>query len=127
MQEPTSAPQATRDSHPTGNGIPSTDFTEGKPMGEKYWDDGFKAIASTKAVPTLETRVIDSQTGDTTVLWQNSELRFLQVYTGLREQGAIAVEPMSGQTDCYNNGDGLVVLQAGEVWETAMGVRLESQ
>ena len=95
-------------------------------MGERYWDDGFKAIASTKAVPTLETRVIDS-TGDTTVLWQDSELRFLQVYTGLREQGAIAVEPMSGQTDCYNNGDVLIVLQAGEVWETAMGVRLESQ
>ena len=27
----------------------------------------------------------------------------------------VAIEPMSGSTDCFNNADGLVVLQAGEV------------
>ena len=62
-------------------------------MGERYWDDGFKAIASTKAVPTLETRVIDSA-GDTTVLWQDSELRFLQVYTGApKHASGLSSEP----------------------------------
>jgi hypothetical protein len=34
------------------------------------------------------------------VLWQNAQGRFIQV-TGLRDRGLIAVEPMSGQTDCF--------------------------
>jgi aldose 1-epimerase len=117
-----------RDSHPTGVTIPSIDFTDGQPLGERYWDDGFKATASTRAVPQLETRVIDSTMGSsraTIVLWQDAQCRFIQVYTGLRDRGVIAVEPMSGQTDCFNNGDGLVVIQAGESWETAFGVRLD--
>ncbi|MEM7016125.1 MAG: hypothetical protein AAF512_02155 [Pseudomonadota bacterium] len=118
-----------RDSHPSGVAVPSTDFTDGQPLGERYWDDGFKATASTKAVPLLETRVLDSSTTGNTlaavVLWQEAQCRFIQVYTGLRDRGLVAVEPMSGQTDCFNNGDGLVVIQAGEVWETAFGLRLE--
>lgn len=118
-----------RDSHPSGIAVPSTDFTDGQPLGERYWDDGFKATASTRAVPRLETRVLDSGTTDTSlatvVLWQDAQCRFLQVYTGLRDRGLVAVEPMSGQTDCFNNGDGLVEIQAGEVWETGFGLRLE--
>ena len=119
-----------RDSHPSGVAVPSTEFTDGQLLGERYWDDGFKATASTRAVPRLETRVLDSCTIDnshaTVVLWQDAQCRFIQVYTGLRGRGLVAVEPMSGQTDCFNNGDGLVVIQAGEVWETAFGLRLES-
>lgn len=118
-----------RDSHPTGVSRPSTDFTGGQPLGDRYWDDGFKATASTRAVPRIETRVMDNAGDDSNsavVLWQDSQCRFIQVYTGLRDRGVIAVEPMSGQTDCFNNGDGLVVLQAGETWETAIGVRLDS-
>ena len=60
------------------------------------------------------------------VVWQDAQCRFIQVYTGLRERRALAIEPMSGQTDCFNNGDGLVVLQAGETWETSFGARLEA-
>ena len=48
-----------------------------------------------------------------------------QVYTGRAKDGLVAVEPMSGSTDCFNNGDGLVVLQAGEEWAGSFGVRLE--
>ena len=117
-----------RDSHPTGVVVPSTDFTDGQPLGERYWDDGFKATASTRAVPRLETRVMDSTMGSShaaVVLWQDAQCRFIHVYTGLRDRGVVAVEPMSGQTDCFNNGDGLVVIQAGESWETAFGLRLE--
>ena len=60
------------------------------------------------------------------VLWQDAQCRFIHVYTGFHNKGMVAVEPMSGQTDCFNNGDGLVVIQAGEVWETAFGLYLES-
>ena len=113
-----------RDSHPSGATVPSTDFTDGQPLGERYWDDGFKATASISSVPRLETRLIDGS-GSNIVLWQDAQCRFIQVYTGIRDKGLVAVEPMSGQTDCFNNGDGLVVLQAGESWETAFGLRLE--
>lgn len=118
-----------RDSHPSGVAVPSSDFTDGQPLGERYWDDGFKATASANTVPRLETRVLDrSATGNdlaALVLWQDAQCRFIQVYTGLRDKGLVAVEPMSGQTDCFNNGDGLVVIQPGEVWETAFGLYLE--
>ena len=29
-----------------------------------------------------------------------------------------------GSTDCFNNADGLIVLQAGEEWAGAFGVKL---
>ena len=45
---------------------------------------------------------------------------------GRHAEGLVAVEPMSGSTDCFNNGDGLVVLQAGEEWGGSFGVRLEA-
>ena len=116
-----------RDSHPTGSTVLSDDFTQGRALGDRYWDDGFKATASSRNVSTLETRVQDSVgQGSTVVVWQDAQGRFIQVYTGLREQRALAIEPMSGQTDCFNNGDGLVVLQAGETWETSFGARLEA-
>lgn len=120
-----------RDSHPSGASEPATAFREAQPLGDRYWDDGFKAIASTKAVPTLETRVTEDGAGGSRVsdivLWQDAQCRFIQIYTGLRDQGAVAIEPMSGQTNCFNNGDGLVVLQAGETWETGFGAHLDSE
>ncbi len=82
-------------------------------LGERYWDDGLEATTSTRAVPGLETRVQDHGPTDSSlasvVLWQEAQCRFIQVCTGLRDQGLLALEPMSGQTDCFNNGDGLVV------------------
>ena len=117
-----------RDSHPVGRSEPSNDFKQGWVLGDRYWDDGFKAVTSTQSVPRLETRVTDDmgeKPGSDILLWQDPTCRFIQVYTGLRDRGAVAIEPMSGQTDCFNNGDGLVVLQAGERWETAFGVCLD--
>ena len=55
--------------------------------------------------------MIAGTTGDVCVVWQAKQCRFVQVYTGQRQNGIVAVEPMSGQADCFNNGDGLVVLQ----------------
>ena len=94
--------------------------------------------------------IVDSGTGDAAVLWQDASHRFIQVYTGQAAAGVVAVEPMSvrtqpsapcspllcwrqdlnsalgnqGSTDCFNNADGLIVLQAGEEWVGAFGVKL---
>lgn len=87
------------------------------------WDDGIKAVSPAGKVSTLETRIADSS-GDAAVLWQDAQHRFIQVYTGQAKAGLVAVEPMSGSTDCFNNGDGLVVLQAGEEWYGAFGVKM---
>ena len=128
MSEPTGpGPEGPdRDTHPTGRFVPCADFSHGRPLGDQYWDDGFKALASVQSVPRLETRIVDDVKGGAAILlWQGPQCRFIQVYTGMRDLGVVAVEPMSGQTDCFNNGDGLVVLQAGETWETAFGVRFD--
>lgn len=114
-----------RDSIPTGSACRSEDFTRGAPLGTAFWDDGFKALGSITAVPKLKTRIVDGKSKDVAVLWQEAQCRFIQIYTGEREAGVVAVEPMSGCTNCFNNGDGLVVLQAGEEWETSFGVYLE--
>ena len=87
------------------------------------WDDGIKAVSPAAKVGTLETRIADNS-GDAAVLWQDAQHRFIQVYTGQAKAGLVAVEPMSGSTDCFNNGDGLVVLQAGEEWYGAFGVKM---
>ena len=42
--------------------------------------------------------------------------RYVQVYTGNAESG-VAVEPMSSETDAFNNHDGLIVLEAGGSWQ----------
>ena len=110
--------------------LESTGFPSGAPLGDGSWDDAFKAISPVaSAASQLETRITDgpdAASGDTAVLWQDAAgCRFVQVYTGQREHGLVAVEPMSGQADCFNNGDGLVVLQAGEEWATAFGCRLD--
>ena len=125
MSEPSS--YAPRDSTPTGNGVPlaASGFPNGCPLGDVQYDDAFKALASVADVPQLETRIGDSATGDVCVVWQAGQCRFVQVYSGQRQHGLVAVEPMSGQADCFNNGDGLVVLQAGEEWRTSFGCRLE--
>ena len=102
-----------------------SEFPSGAPLGDTFWDDAFKAISSSATVPRLETRIMDQQTNDVAVLWQDMHCRFVQVYTGQREHSLVAVEPMSGQTDCFNNGDGLVVLQAGEEWQTSFGCYME--
>lgn len=118
---------------PTGLTTPFSGFDGTKPVGgttavPTYWDDEFKATASTAACPVLKTRVTDGDTKDTAVLWQSEGSRFVQVFSGTKKnfgQQAIAVEAMSSEADSWNNLQGINVLQAGETWQGSFGVQLE--
>jgi len=93
-----------------------------------YYDDEFKAIASVERCPQLATRVHDTTTGDISVLWGDSQYRWIQIYTGTKSslgEQAIAVEAMSGEADSWNNMQGARLLQSGEEWEGTFGVYLE--
>ena len=41
--------------------------------------------------------------------------RYVQAYTG--NPIGVAVEPMSSETDSWNNEDGIIVLEAGRAWQ----------
>ena len=83
------------------------------------YDDCYKALQPPHTCPTFQTRLFDPETGQTVVLWQDSNFRFLQVFTGsssLFGENAVAIEPMSGAVDGYNNHDHLTTLSGGESW-----------
>jgi aldose 1-epimerase len=68
---------------------------------------------------------------ETIGLWLDSGFDFVQVYTGdtlperARRRASVAVEPMSCAPDAFNSGDGLRVLNPGEMlegrWSVAAG------
>jgi len=88
------------------------------------WDDGFKAHHGKQGGGGREVRIHDGEE-DTILLSLGGAFNFLQVYSG--NECGLAVEPMSGATDNWNNLDGVVVLEAGEVWEGKWGVKMEAQ
>eukprot|EP00932_Pfiesteria_piscicida_P018757 SRR837773.5605.p1 GENE.SRR837773.5605~~SRR837773.5605.p1 ORF type:complete len:154 (+),score=40.79 SRR837773.5605:59-463(+) len=117
---------------PTLNTSRFTGF-RGEPIGGTFdkpthWDDGFKALASSAECPVLKTEIYDPGTGDSSVLWMNSpEFKWVQVYTGSTpgDGQMVAVEPMSGETDAFNNGQAVeMLLQAGERWQGTFGFKL---
>ena len=92
-----------------------------------YYDDEWKAGSSgCDDARGVATRVATAT--HTAVLWQDGHFRFTQLFTGAYEgwnSSSVAFEPMSGMADAYNNGDGLVILSAGESWTATFGVRAE--
>jgi len=122
---------------PTGRTNLSTLFNGAKPIGgtdsnPTFIDDGFKArkVCESKGkerpgfLPAFHTRIKDTVSNDTTVLWHEAErYPIIQAYTG--RVPCIAVEPMSGKTNSFNNFDHLKILDGGETWSGTFGVYLE--
>lgn len=95
-----------------------------------YLDDEFKPRKGTgsETCNTLHTKVRDTVTNHTVVLWQDSNFRFVHIFTGsmsLFGEDAVAVEPMSAMADAYNNHDHLSILSGGESWMGSFGVYVE--
>ena len=71
--------------------------------------------------------VIVNRIGNIMLAGERMAFRTWQVFTGAKEGwgwDAIALEPMSGLADAYNNGDGLTVLNPGEEFEATFAVQL---
>eukprot|EP00118_Oscarella_pearsei_P004657 m.20221 g.20221 ORF g.20221 m.20221 type:complete len:359 (+) comp27991_c0_seq2:317-1393(+) len=118
---------------PTGVTSPANQFVSGVLIGgtaeePTAYDDGYKPTEGPSIVPRYETRLRDLSTEETIMMWQDRGFHYIQVYTGARTAfgvNAVAVEPMAGMTDCYNNHDGLIILSGNETWHGAFGVQLE--
>jgi galactose mutarotase-like enzyme len=97
-----------------------------------YMDDEFVSTSPVIAFRhcpdpmNFEQEIIDEGgDGDAIVLFADRQHRVWQIFTGAKEGwgwDAIALEPMSGLADAFNNGDGLKVLSAGEVFEGTFGM-----
>ncbi len=114
--------------NPTGITAPGAPFNGTTPIGgtpstPTHYDDEYKATSPPSMCGVIETKLFDPDSMKTVVLYQSENMRFIQVFTGL--SGAIAIEPMSGMADAFNNHDHLSVLSGGETWEASFGVYLE--
>ena len=111
---------------PTGKTTPTgPPFDGSKPVAVTTFDQGFKSLAATADCPVLEASIQDGRDGDTMYLWMDSSFRYMQVYSGSPEKG-VAVEPQAGETDCWNNKQDTIALQAGQSWQGRFGLRMKS-
>lgn len=108
-------------------------FTRGTPIGgtmsiPNFYDDESKATLPAEFYGDIKTTILDAVTGDVTVLTQDGfYFPFVHVYTGgVGRWGvqAVAVEPMSGMADCFNNMNDLIVLNGLESWRGKFDVKL---
>lgn len=114
--------------NPTGTTAKGTPFDGKTPIGgtpstPTAYDDEYKAIKPPSMCGQIKTKLYDPDTDKTVVLYQSENMRFLQVFTGV--VGTVAIEPMSGMADAFNNHDHLSILSGAEVWEASFGVYLE--
>ena len=101
------------------NGSDALGGTREKPT---YLDHEFKAADSVDRCPMMKTEIADGQ--GTSVLWQDANYRFTQIFTGAMElwgDSAVAFEPMSAKADAFNNFDRLSILSDGETFSGAFG------
>ena len=119
---------------PTGitdsyKGFDGTSPIGGNLTNPTFYDDEFKPRGgTTEECDVLKTRIHDTETNHTVVLWQDSNFRFVHIFTGsmsLFNEDAIAIEPMSAMADGYNNHDHLTVLSGRETWTGSFGVYIE--
>ena len=119
---------------PTGitklyHGFNGTEPIGGTQTDPTFYDDEFKPTQPNNAsCEMIETRLYDVPTKQTVVLWQDPSFRLVHVFTGSEMffgQDAIAIEPMSGMADAYNNHDHLSVMSGGETWSGTVGVYIE--
>ncbi len=93
------------------------------------YDDEFKPVhANSPECRVTETKVVDTKTKHTVVLWQDSAFKFVHVFTGSStgfHEDSVAIEPMSAAADAFNNHDHLSILSGGEVWTGSFGVYIE--
>lgn len=120
---PTGRTSAWNASHTIGGTAQRPTYMDDEFVSTAAWDDKRQCPS-----PMTEQWIIDQGgEGDTIALFADRQHRVLQIFTGAKEGwgwDAIALEPMSGLADAYNNGNGLHVLAAGETFDGTFGVTL---
>jgi len=109
---------------PTGKILAFEKFCELTKISSTELDTGFKIDA---AEISMETELFDPEAFVKIKVYQEigeKKYNFLQVYIP-PTRDSIAIEPMTCNIDAFNNRDGLIVLEPGEIFEASYGVRLE--
>ncbi|KAA3656697.1 MAG: hypothetical protein DWQ10_14860 [Calditrichaeota bacterium] len=109
---------------PTGKLHDYTEFTELQPIASTVFDTCFTVKDSDETYQS--TLLHDPESNVTIKLWQETGLgkyNYLQVYIP-PDRSSIAIEPMTCNVNAFNNGDGLIVLEANQQFEAAYGIRL---
>ena len=109
---------------PTGEVLPFDKFSELTKINQVNFDTGFR-IAGEEGV--VEILLFDPKTDVKIIVYQETgekKYNFLQVYIP-PARDSIAVEPMTCNINAFNNKDGLIVLEPGEIFEGNYGVKIE--
>lgn len=117
---------------PTGQVLPvggtEYDFTGGRAIGTTRMDTAFTGLQ--RAGDGRAWASLDGPVGGRGVdLWVDDRFGYLMCYTGdtlgdvARRRTAVAVEPMTCPPDAFRTGRDLVVLDPGDEWEGAWGLR----
>ena len=108
---------------PTGKLISET-YSEAFTIGNGKYDTGF-------VVPEKEgkasTELYDPDLDIKLNIWQETgkgKYNYLQIYIP-EDRNSIAIEPMAGATNAFNNKMGLIVLEPGQSFKASYGVILE--
>jgi len=109
---------------PSGEIKSNSNFIMPKLIDKQTFDNGFQFPRQERIVNTELT----DETEDCTInIWQetgNHKFNFLLVYTP-PERDAIAIEPLSGNINCLNTGDDLIILAPGQSVLLNWGVYLK--
>jgi aldose 1-epimerase len=102
------------------------DFQNPRPIGATVLDTAYCDLerdGSGRASIQLQ----DAESSRTVDLWMDGSYRYLMVFTGdtlpvpSRRRG-LAIEPMTCAPNAFASGDGLLVLEPGEVFEASWGI-----
>ena len=100
---------------------PDEDFRTPTRLGARRFDQGFTGVQFARGHARAELR----GNGFMSAIWFDEAFGYLQAYTVDEVspgQSGVAFEPMSCAPDAVNSGDGLLVLEPGEVWTGRWGI-----
>ncbi|WP_158887435.1 aldose 1-epimerase family protein [Amycolatopsis anabasis] len=102
------------------------DFRQARRIGATKMDTAFSDVR--RGADGLATVGFTRPGGHDVELWMDEGYDYLQVYTDDGPQGhpprsGLTVEPVSCAPNCFNTGDGLVVLRPRETWRGVWGLR----
>jgi len=113
---------------PTGELSPTEgtphDFSDMRALGQIVLDNVYTDLVFRRGMASTELR--NPELDRTIRVWQDDVYRYLVVFTPPGEnRDCMAVEPMTCNTNAFNNGQGLMVLDPGEKFIGRYGVALD--
>lgn len=107
---------------PTGNKTKNVNFSKLSKINDQLFDTTF--ISETD--DTATTQLYSSKKNVRIHVWQETGLNkynFVQIYIP-PDRRSVAIEPMTSNTDAFNNGEGLIILKPCDVYTNSCGVYL---